>query len=168
MARRAFFSFHYKPDNWRVSTIRNIGAVEGNKPASDNDWETVVSGEDKAIQDWIDDQMKGRGCAVVLIGKETAGRKWIKYEITKAWNDKKGLLGIHIHNIKNKDGDKTTKGANPFTGHTLCEGKKKLSAVVKCYNPPFTDSKEVYAYISDNFEDWIDEAIKIRNDFSCN
>ena len=38
MARKAFYSFHYKNDNWRASTVRNIGSVEGNKPASDNDW----------------------------------------------------------------------------------------------------------------------------------
>jgi len=42
MARKCFYSFHYKPDNWRVSKIRNIGAIEGNKPASDNDGETIL------------------------------------------------------------------------------------------------------------------------------
>lgn len=42
--RKVFYSFHYKPDNWRASQVRNIGAVEGNKPASDNDWEEVVKG----------------------------------------------------------------------------------------------------------------------------
>lgn len=47
MARKCFFSFHYTPDNWRVSQVRNIGAIEGNKPAKDNDWETVVGGETK-------------------------------------------------------------------------------------------------------------------------
>ena len=27
--RRVFYSFHYKPDNWRVATVRNIGSIEG-------------------------------------------------------------------------------------------------------------------------------------------
>jgi hypothetical protein len=31
--------------------------------------------------------MSGRSVAMVLVGKETAGRKWINYEIGKAWND---------------------------------------------------------------------------------
>ncbi len=35
MARRVFYSFHYVPDCWRTSQVRNIGAIEGNKPASD-------------------------------------------------------------------------------------------------------------------------------------
>ena len=62
---RAFYSFHYVPDNWRAATVRNIGAIEGNKPAPDNDWETVKKGGDKAIKKWIADQMKGRSCTVV-------------------------------------------------------------------------------------------------------
>jgi len=50
MARQVFFSFHYKPDNWRVSQVRNIGVIEGNKPATDNEWEKVVGGGDTAIK----------------------------------------------------------------------------------------------------------------------
>ena len=42
MARRAFYSFHYKPDASRAGQVRNIGVVEGNTPVSDNDWETVL------------------------------------------------------------------------------------------------------------------------------
>ena len=37
MARRSFFSFHYKPDNWRAGQVRNMGMVDGNKPVTDND-----------------------------------------------------------------------------------------------------------------------------------
>jgi hypothetical protein len=79
MARRVFYSFHYKPDNWRASQVRNIGAVEGNKPATDNEWEEIKKGKDKAIQKRIDDQLDGKSCTIVLIGENTAGRKWIKY-----------------------------------------------------------------------------------------
>jgi len=81
MARRVFYSFHYLPDAWRTSQVRNIGAIEGSKPASDNDWEAVKKGGEKAIQKWIDDQLDGRSCTVVLIGKDTAKRKWINYQI---------------------------------------------------------------------------------------
>ena len=42
MARRAFYSFQYKPDASRAGQVRNIGVVEGNTPVSDNDWETVL------------------------------------------------------------------------------------------------------------------------------
>ena len=75
MARRCFYSFHYQPDNWRASQVRNMGVIEGNQPVGDNDWETVKRGGDRAVENWIADQMSGRSCTVVLIGAETAGRK---------------------------------------------------------------------------------------------
>ena len=62
MARRCFFSFQYKPDNWRAAQVRNMGMVEGNVPVTDNNWETITSGGDPAIKKWIDDQLKGRSC----------------------------------------------------------------------------------------------------------
>ena len=56
--RQVFYSFHYEPDSWRASQVRNMGIVEGNKPASDNDWETIKRGGANAIKRWINDQMK--------------------------------------------------------------------------------------------------------------
>ncbi|WP_078125058.1 TIR domain-containing protein [Leptospira alexanderi] len=163
MARKVFYSFHYKPDNWRVSQVRNIGSIEGNQPAKDNDWETITKAGDKKIQKWIDDQLYGRSCTIVLIGANTSERKWINYEIKKTWDSNKGILGIYIHNLKGSDGNKSSQGANPFAAFTINEGKTNLSSVVKAYNPPYLDSKEVYNYISSNISDWIDEAIIIRN-----
>ena len=87
MARKCFYSFHYDLDNARASQVRNIGAIEGNRPASDNDWESVTRGGDNAIKNWIAAQMNGRSFAIVLAGAETANRKWINYEIIKAWDD---------------------------------------------------------------------------------
>ena len=162
MARRVFFSFHYKPDNWRAAQVRNAGVVEGNTPVSDNDWESIAGRGDAAIQKWIDDQMRGRSCAVVLIGSRTAGRKWIKYEIKKAWDDKKGVVGIYIHNLKDKDGNQSSKGRNPFDDITI--NGSKLSSIVKDYNPPYKTSTYVYDYIKDNIAEWVEEAISIRED----
>lgn len=162
MKRKAFYSFHYKPDNWRVAKVRNIGVIEGNSTISDNDWETVVKAGNKAIEDWIDGQLKGKSCTIVLIGEKTAGRKWINYEIEKSWNLGKGVLGIHIHNIKDRDDKQSNKGGNPFNNFTINNGKTKLSDVVKVYDPPFTTSAYVYSHISKNIESWVDEAIKIR------
>jgi len=119
MARRAFYSFHYIPDNWRASQVRNMGVIDGNQPASDNDWETVKKGGDAAIQRWIDGQLDGTSVAIVLIGTNTAGRKWINYEIKKGWSDKKGVLGVHVYNLKDNDGNQCSKGANPFDVLTL-------------------------------------------------
>lgn len=162
--RQVFYSFHYVPDNWRVSQIRNIGQIEDNKPVSDNNWEEVKKKGDNEIQKWIDENLKNRSCTVVLVGENTAKRKWIDYEIEKSWNDGKGILGIHIHNLKNSKGEQSNKGNNPFE-HFLDNEKKKLSSVVKCYNPPYNVSTDVYNYIKENIEIWVEEAINIRNNY---
>ncbi|MEW6774604.1 MAG: TIR domain-containing protein [Bacteroidota bacterium] len=165
MARKVFYSFYYKEDNWRASQVRNMGVIEGNQPVSDNDWEQVKKGGDEAIKKWINDQLNGRSCTIVLIGTNTAGRKWIEYEIEKSWNDGKGLLGIYIHNLKDKDGNQSIKGRNPFDDFTLKKDNRKLSSIVQSYDPPYSDSKNVYDYIAKNIETWVEEAINIRNNY---
>lgn len=162
MARRVFYSFHYKPDVMRVSQIRNIGALEANRPATDNDWETVTSGKDVAIKRWIVEQMNGRSCTVVLVGENTANRKWINHEIIKSWDEGMGVVGIHIHGLKNTDGYIANKGENPFDYIDNGNTDKKLSSIVKCYNPVGTDSKERYAWIAKHLENAVEEAIRIR------
>ena len=163
MAPKCFYSFHYVPDNWRASQVRNMGVIEGNQPVSDNDWEAVKKGGDAAITRWIERQMSGRSCTVVLIGAATAGRKWIKHEIEKTWNDKKGLVGVYIHCLKNNDGHQSTKGANPFEDFTVSD--KRLSQIVKAYDPPYSNSTDVYNYICSRLADWVEEAVAIRNKY---
>ena len=160
--RQVFYSFHYIPDCWRASQVRNIGVVEGNKPAPDNDWEEITRSGDEAIKKWINDQMKYRSSIVVLVGNKTANRKWINYEIVKAWNDNKGIVGIYIHGLKNSDGKISEKGYSPFDYIDYGDSGKKLSAVVKCYNPSGENSKERYDWISKYISDAVEEAVKIR------
>lgn len=160
MARKVFTSFHYVPDNWRANQVRNMGKIEGNSIVTSNKWEEVTNGGNSAIEKWIDDNMHSKSCVVVFIGENTAGRKWIKHEIKKAWEDGKALVGIHIHNLKDREGNQAEKGKNPFEAFNI-DGTS-LSSIVKCYNPPYSTSTNVYSYIEDNIENWIEEAIEIR------
>lgn len=163
MARKVFFSFHYENDNWRASQVRNIWVVEWNEPVSDNDWEKI-KWDDERIKEWINDQLEWRSCAIVLIWKETAWRKWINYEIKESWNKGKWVVWIYIHNLKDKDGNQTQKWENPFDRFNI--SGIKLSDIVKAYNPPYKASKDVYNYIAENIQNWVEEAIKIRNQYS--
>ncbi len=156
--REIFYSFHFNNDVMRVQLIRNIGSLEENKPVTANRWEEIKRGGDTAIKQWIEDTMKGKTCTVVLIGEDTYMRKWVKYEIEKSWNDGKGLLGIYIHNLKCARNGFCRQGVNPFDEIYLHNGKK-LSSVVKCYNPRVSDA---YGDISSNLEDWVEDAIKLR------
>jgi len=154
--KQVFFSFHFDNDVMRIQQIRNIGVIEENTPVSVNEWEEVKKKGPAAIEKWIDDNMKYRSCIVVLVGEETANRKWVKHEIRKAWNDNKGLLGIYIHNIKCPRNGKCSQGQNPFDQFTFDDGRK-LSSVVKCYNP---NSYDAYNDIAGNIENWVEVAAK--------
>src|SRR4051812_25026814 len=95
-----FYSFYFDEDVFRVQQIRNMGMVDGNEPVSPNEWEQLKRKGEPAVEKWIDDNMKWRRCVVVLIGSQTAQRPWVRYEIKKAWQEKRGLLGIYIHNLR--------------------------------------------------------------------
>lgn len=158
MAKKCFLSFHYKPDCWRVSQVRQIGAIEEQPLLDANDWEAIKKKGDDAIEKWIADNLKGKDCLVVLVGEKTAGRRWVKHEIKKAWKDGLGVLAIHIHNLKNSAGEQANKGSNPFTGMTV-DGEAVSG---KVYDPPYTTSTYVYDHIKDNISTWVSDAIKAR------
>ena len=102
--------------------------------------------------------MKYKSCVVVLVGSETASRKWVDYEIRKAWNEGKGIFGVYIHNLKDSRTGTCRKGANPFDNVLLKNGQK-LSSLVPCYDP---NSWDAYNDIAKNLENWVDFAIKSR------
>ena len=153
-----FYSFHFDNDVMRVQQVRNIGVIEGNQPASPNDWEEIKRKGKAAIQNWIDENMKYKRCVIVLVGSETTNREWVRYEIEKAWNDGKALFGIYIHNLKCPRTGTCKKGINPFDTFTFNDGSK-LSSVINCYDP-----NPMYAYtdIASNMESWINTAISQR------
>lgn len=155
--RNVFYSFHFDNDVMRVQQVRNMGVIEGNTPVLPNAWEEVKRNGDKAIENWIDDNMKGKSCAVVLIGADTSKRPWVKYEIKKAWESRKGIVGIHIHNLECPNTGTSKQGADPLKLFTF----KRDGVIVypKTYNQKSTDA---YNDIKSNLDEWIEEAIKIR------
>jgi hypothetical protein len=156
--RKVFYSFHFDNDVMRVQQIRNMGVIEGNEPASVNTWEEVKRKGNASIEKWIDENMAGKSCVIVLIGTETYIRPWVKYEIEKAWKAGKGLFGIYIHNLKCPNKGTCSKGKNPFDSYTFKSGDKII--IPKVYDPNSTDA---YNDISMNISNWIELAISQRN-----
>ena len=155
MKRQVFYSFHYGNDVMRVQQIRNMGILEGNEPVSPNEWEQVKRSGDAAIKRWIDSNMKYRSCVIVLIGEETSNRPWVKYEIEKAWAEKRPMLGIYIHNLKDPRTGTCRQGENPFSQYTV--NGRNLSELIPCYNP---NSFDAYNDIKNNLSSWIETAIQ--------
>ena len=174
--RQIFYSFHYANDCWRTQIVRNIGAIEGNTPASPNAWEEVKRKGDDSIRRWIDNNMNYRSCIVVLVGLETANRHWVQYEIEHAWKEGKGIVCIDIHNLKDENGNISRIGDNPLSNFYI---RKTSNYIAKRSNP--TDDSEIcldkickffkpsscntYADIAEHIEDLIEEAISTRNQY---
>lgn len=157
MARKTFFSFHYKRDAWRASQVRNSNVV-----ASDDtygyvdsvDWEQIERQGDAAIERWIADQLKNTSVTVVLIGAETSERDWVDHEIRESWARGNAVLGLKIHGIKDQKQQTDVAGANPLDGIALADGTR-LSAVCPTYDWVSQDGRA-------NLGRWIEAAYQAR------
>jgi hypothetical protein len=118
MARKVFFSFHHKRDAWRAGQVRNSGVTKGNYVSAGfldaASWEEVERQGSEAIKRWINQQLDGTSVTAVLIGYETSERPYVLYEIEQSILKGNGLVGIYIHNLKDKDGRTDNQGDNPF------------------------------------------------------
>jgi hypothetical protein len=114
--RRTFFSFHFQNDIWRANVVRNAHAVDAvaRVPFTDASlWEEAKKKSDEAIYKMIDSALIGTTVTVVLIGSDTANRKFVKYEIAQSKARGNGLLGVRIHNIENEHRLGSTAGPVP-------------------------------------------------------
>ena len=157
MARRVFFSFHYRNDVWRANQVRNSWVTKEDRVAAGfvdaADFEEVKKGGEAAIKKWIVGQLSGTSVTVVLIGSETDTREYVKYELRKSYARGNGMLGIYIHNCKDKSGNTSSKGSNHF-GEI---GKDDVGKPVY-----FSVAYPTYDWVSDsgyqNIGKWIDAA----------
>jgi hypothetical protein len=150
-----FYSFHFDNDVFRVQQIRNMGVIDGDEPVSANEWEQIKRRGDSAVKKWIDDNMAYRRCVIVLVGAQTADRPWVHYEIKKAYNEKKGLFGIYIHNLNCLKNGRCAMGPNPFDRFTINNGATRLSSVISCYEP----GPDAYKVINASMQSWVDVAV---------
>lgn len=154
-----FYSFHYERDVYRVQLVRNIGSVEGQKLLNAQEWESVRERGTKAIQNWIDEQMKWKSAVVVLIGAQTASRPWVQYEIQRAWDLGKPLLGIRIHGLSSM-GFTDDEGPNPFGSIDRIGGYSSMPPIFDPTQRDYLgriDSKATYAELSSNLQSWVEQ-----------
>lgn len=158
MARHAFFSFHHGRDAWRAGQVRNSWVTQDRDAAGFWDaaeWESIKKKDKASIEAWIDKQLKGTSVTVVLIGNQTSEREHVGYEIKQSHVEGKGLLGIYIHGLKDRDGKTDTKGNNPFANwHITQNGSKTLlSNIYPTYDWVNDDGRT-------NIGKWIEAAAK--------
>lgn len=159
MARRVFFSFHYENDVWRANIVRNSWVTKDCKEAAGfidaAAFEEVKKGGDAAIKKWIREQLTGTSVTVVLIGSDTNDREYVKYELQQSYERGNGILGIYIHNIKDRNGNTSVKGSNLFgeIGKKANGNSVYLSSDYSCYDWVNDDGYS-------NMGTWIEAAAK--------
>lgn len=161
MARRVFFSYHFGRDNWRANQVRNCWVTKLDRQSAgffdSAEQEEVKRTSDEAVRRWIDEQLQYTSVTAVLIGAETSERELVRYEIRKSFERGNALLGIRIHNLKDKDGATDYPGDNPLDDFLIETESRtyRLSEIFPTYDWKRNGEK-------DNIGDWVEEAFEIN------
>src|SRR6202167_1623910 len=106
MARRTFFSFHYKPDVHRAWVVRNSWVTKVAQGERDDAgffdssvFEATQRESDDALKQFLRQGLKNTTVTCVLVGAETGVRRWVRYEILQSFIRGNGLLAVRIHTI---------------------------------------------------------------------
>jgi MTH538 TIR-like domain (DUF1863) len=121
MARRTFFSFHYKPDVTRPWVVRNswvTKVAQGDREDAgffdSSVFEAAQRESDDALKRFLRERLKNTSVTCILVGAETCLRRWVRYEIFCSFMRGNGLLAIRIHTIGSLHSPATAAGTNPF------------------------------------------------------
>lgn len=154
--KNVFFSFHYDNDVNRANVVRNSWVIRGNKDAGFIDkaeFEKIKAKGNKAVYDWIDEQLIGTSVTAVLIGQDTCNRDFVRYELQQSYKRGNKIIGIFIHNIKDMR-----------TGLTSPKGNTTFGSLGKDYKGDdvyFYQIAKTYDWINDdgynNFGKWIED-----------
>ena len=139
MARKVFFSFHYDRDVHRVVQVRNswvVRAAGEAPPFYDKAEFEQVKQRAGGIEKWIEAQLQGTSVTVVLFGAQTYERPWVRHEIKRSYELKKGMLAIDIHNVKHPQTGPDVQGRNPLSYWQVEVGGQKvqMSSLYKSYD----------------------------------
>jgi MTH538 TIR-like domain (DUF1863) len=118
MARRAFFSFHYQRDVHRAWVVRNSWVTQERQDAGFFDssvFESKQRTSDDALKRFLDDGLVNCSVTCVLIGNQTAWRRWVRYELLRSFAEGKGMLGVSIQTISKFNEGPDIPGPNPFS-----------------------------------------------------
>lgn len=118
MAKRVYFGFDYEDvSDFRANVVRKHNFTSGVEKAGYFDasiWEEAKKKEPAALKRLINAELEYTSTTAILIGSGTWARRWVRYEIFKSITRGNRVIGVHINNIRGKDGATKTLGPNPF------------------------------------------------------
>jgi hypothetical protein len=158
MANRVFFSFHYDNDITRAQIVRNSWITQPDRQSAGffdaSIREEAKSKTDAALRRLIAEGLGNTSVTAVLIGSQTAERKWVNFEIAESVDKGNSLIGIRVHQMKDLQGKVASRGLNPFAGSWTRNGQ------------PLDLSKvPVYDWVTDNgyknLGSWVANAYRV-------
>lgn len=121
MARRAYFSFHYKQDVHRALVVRNswmTKASQGQRECAgffdSSIFEEKAREDPDSLKRFLGESLQSASVTCVLVGQMTFLRRWVRYEILRSFMCGNGLLAVRIHSIAALNSPATEPGRNPF------------------------------------------------------
>lgn len=117
MARRTFFSFHYKADVHRAMNVRNAWVTKDRESAGFFDgsvFEATQRTSEDALKRFLSDGLDGTTVTAVLYGTQTAWRRWVRFELLKSFTVGKGIISVAIHTIKDLNQHAVVRGDDPL------------------------------------------------------
>ncbi|AEA61151.1 TIR domain-containing protein [Burkholderia gladioli] len=119
MAKRVFFSFHYKDViDFRANVVRKHWVLKDDREEAGyfdaSIWEEAKKQNEIGLKRLINGALEGTSTTCVLIGSSTYARPWVRYEIIRSIYRGNRVFGVHINQIKGKDQLIKTNGPNPF------------------------------------------------------
>lgn len=160
--RPVFLCFDYASDLPRASLIRDMVRSSGDYVFFDVNWTVLSHMPEETVRAMIDEQLAHCDCLLVLITETTARCPTVLYEIKKAYEMKKGIVGIHAHHLRPDPSLSAAKGANPFF-YIRTDTKERLCTYLSCYDPPFSSARFTYDDIFSRLDILIEEAIRLRS-----
>lgn len=119
MAKRVFFSFHYKDViDFRANVVRRHSITKAHREDAGffdaSVWETAKKTSPIAVKRLIHSALDGTSVTCILIGSETYARPWVRYEIMKSFRKGNALLAVHINSVLGKDQRTKPHGPDPL------------------------------------------------------
>ena len=133
MARRVFFSFHYQDViDFRANVVRQHWVTKDREAAGYFDasiWEKAKKEGDTSLKRLINGGLDGTSNTCTLVGSETYGRPWVRYEILKSFVRGNHMFAVHINGIKDKNQKTKILGSNPleYVGVTYSEDGRSMT-----------------------------------------
>lgn len=160
---RVFFSYHYENDICRVDQVRQrLLAWRHHAPSLQDGslWERAATRDERRLKAMIDRALHTTAVTVVLIGAETADRKYVLYEIEKSVALGRGVVAVYIHQLRDAFGRTAPRGPNPLDKLRDPETTRPLSRLFETYDWVDDDGPS-------NLGHWIEAAVRLNPAGTC-